>query len=115
MQKDVAYGRVVDICQCVGEESLHEQKARGLRIDAAGGKIEKVIGVNLAGGGAVCAFHIVGINLKLGFAIDLRPTRKEQRLMQLLTVRLLGVPSDKHPPLINAARFTIDNALEDLA
>ena len=88
---------------------------RGLFRDAARAQIEQRVVVQVAGGRAVAAFHVVGIDLQLRLGVDLRLVGQQQCLAELMAVRLLRVLVDHDPPLEDGARGIIDHALEDLA
>ncbi len=69
--KRVAQRLVLDLLERLADEGLDQQRA-GLRLgDAARLEIEQQILVDLAGGRAVAADHVVGEDLKLGLGIEL--------------------------------------------
>ena len=85
---------VRDFVQRLAQERLDQKVARQGLGNAARTQVEKRPFVDLAGGRAVAAFNVVGVNLKLGLDVDLGPRRLQQRLAELITVRMLGILVD---------------------
>ena len=66
----------------------------GLR-NAARLQVEHVVVVQVAGGGAVAAGHVIGIDLEFGLRIEFRRLGEQQRVGRLLAVGLLrDLPDD---------------------
>src|SRR3546814_25584 len=64
-----------DVVHALGQEGLDEQgPRRGFR-DAAGAQVEERVVVEVAGGRAVAADDVVGVDLQLGLGVDLRLVR----------------------------------------
>src|SRR4029453_43372 len=77
-------------------------------------QIEESTFVNLADGGAVCAFHIVGEDFQLGFAIDLRLIRKQKIPVGLLGIGFLRVSVNNDAPMKDAVSMLIENSVVKL-
>ena len=112
--KRVAQRLVLDALERLADKGLDQQRA-GLRLrDAARLEIEQKILVDLAGGRAVAADHVVGEDLKLGLGIELGRLGQEQRSGHLLAVGLLRAGRDDDLALEDAARLLVEHALEEL-
>ena len=95
--ESLAHRLLADPVDRVGDEGAGEQ-GLGLGFgNAAAGHVEEGVAVELADGGAVGAFDVVGEDLELGLGVDRRGAREEQALQRLLAVRLLGVAGDLDP------------------
>src|SRR3546814_19493986 len=70
--------------------------------------------VDLADRGAVAALHVVGVDLQLRLAVDLRLPRQEERPVELIAVGALGVRTDDDLALEDAAGALVEHALVDL-
>ena len=81
----------------VGDEGAGEE-GLGLGLgDSAAGHVEERVAVELADGGAVGAFDVVGEDLELGLGVDRRRAAEQDALQRLLAVGLLGVAGDLDP------------------
>ena len=95
-------------------EREQQEFSSGNFIDAAGTQVKKGILVDLANGGAVRAFHIVGKYLKLWLGVDLRIVREKQVAVCLLRVRLLRVLVNDNAAMKDAVRPVGQNAVVKL-
>ncbi len=103
-------------CSSASPTKAWISSARASRLrDAARLEIEQQILVDLAGGRAVAADHVVGENLKLGLGIELGRLRQQQRLRHLLAVGLLRAGRNDDLALEHAARLVVEHGLEQLA
>ena len=82
--------RLHAIQELVGKRKKQEFASGGF-VDATRAEIEEGAFVNLADGCAVCAFHVVGVNLKLRFGVDLGAVGKQKIAIGLLGVGFLRV------------------------
>ena len=64
--------RHLDAREHIGEERPLQQALRRVALDPARQQVEQHVVVELAGGGAVAAAHVVGVDLKLRAQVDLR-------------------------------------------
>src|SRR4026208_462014 len=63
----------------------------------------------------VCAFYVVGIDLELWFAVYRRAFGKQQVLIALTCISLLGVFANDDASVENRRRLIVENALVKLA
>ena len=61
------------------------------------------------------AFHVVGVNFKLRFGIDLRIVRKQKVAVGLLGVRFLRVFMDNDASVENAVSVIVEDSVVKLA
>src|SRR5512135_1685778 len=106
---------VLDALERLADKGLDQQCPGLILGDAAGLEIEQQLLVDLTRGRAMAADHVVGENLKLGFRVELRRLREQQRLRHLLAVGLLRIGRDDDLALENTARLAVENRLEQLA
>ena len=62
----------------------------------------------------MCAFHVIRINLQLRLGVDSRVIRKQQVLIGLLCIRLLGRPMNIDAAVKNALGLVIEDAIKVL-
>ena len=93
-------------------KGVNQHPPRGLFRDAARAQVKDALVVQLADGRAVRAFHVVGVNFQLGLGVGGRVIGKQQVFVRLLGVGLLRDGVDEDPPVKNALRFVIENAVE---
>ncbi len=96
-------------------ESKEQEFARRRFIDTASAQIEQSILRHLADGGAVSAFHVVGVDFQLRLGIKLRVVRQQQIAIGLLGVGFLSVFVDDDAAVKYAVRVPIENAVIKLA
>ena len=96
-------------------KSHEQQAARRFFVDAAGAQVEERVFLDLADGGAVRAFHVVGVNFELRLGVDLRAVGKQQVAIGLLGVGLLRVLVHDDAAMENAVRAAVQNAVVELA
>ena len=78
-------------------------------------QVEQRIIIKLADRRAVRTLHVIGVNFKLRFGIDLRVVRKQQVAVGLLGVSLLRVFVNDDAPMKHTVRLAIQNAVVKLA
>ena len=93
--------------QAFAGESGKQQLARRSLVYASRAQIEKRVFFYLANGGAVRALHIISIDFKLRFGVDLRVIRKQQIAIGLLGIGFLRRIVDDDAPMEHALRVTI--------
>ena len=64
--------------QHIGEKREHQQALRGIPIQPARQQIEQHVGIEPAGGGAMRALDLIGVDLELWPRIDLGGGREQQ-------------------------------------
>ena len=79
--------------------------------DAAGAEIEDHFFIHRAGGRAVRAFHVVGVNLQRRLAVHLRIVAEQQRFAGLLGIGLLRDLADEDFALEDAGGFAASTCL----
>ena len=84
--------RLVDALR---DERLQQQPARDASGDAARTQVEERALVELTDGRAVRAFHVVGVDLELGLAVDACGIASSNRLIVRSSASLLGQPADE--------------------
>ena len=107
-----AFLHAVQAFACEGEK---QQAARGNFVDAARAQIEKRVLFDLADGRAVRALHVVGVDFKLRFGVDLRLIGKQQVAIGLLGVGLLRVLVHDDAAVKDAMCAAVENAVVELA
>ena len=100
--------------QAFAGESQQEKPACGEFIDAPRLQIEKRVLFDLANRSAVGTLHVIGINFKLRFGIDLRIVREQEIAVRLLGVSLLRIFVDHDATVENAVRMPIQNSVVKL-
>ena len=83
--------------------------------DAAAFEVEERGPVELADGGAMRAFDVVGEDFELGLGVDRRGAGEQQALQRLLAVGLLRVAGDLDPGGDRAGRLVVGDRAPDLA
>ena len=81
------------------------------RSEAAAAQVEQRLGLDLPGGGAVAALHVVGVDHQAGLAVDLGILGKQQVLVGLPGVALLGVAAHHHLAAEHGAGVAVEDAL----
>src|SRR5450432_1151618 len=87
----LAHGAVGDEIECLRGEGRDQHAARLVLGDAAGAQIEQRLLVEVADGGAMAAFDIIGENFQLRLGIDAGAPAQEQVAIELLRVAALRV------------------------
>src|SRR5688572_7966190 len=106
---------VRNVFEGFGREGGDEQGTRLGKRNAARAQIEDEVLVQIAGGRAVSADYVVGIDFELRLGVELGSRRKQQSVARLLAIGLLGVPPDHHLALEHAAGLVVHDALEHFA
>src|SRR5215469_14860613 len=101
--------------QALASKGQQQEATRGSFVDAAGAKIEKRVLFDLADGGAMRALHIIGINFKLRFGVDLRLIGKKEVAIGLFGVGPLGVFVHDDAPVKNSVGAAVEDAVVELA
>src|SRR5690554_2575277 len=92
-----------------------EQEGLGLALrDAPAAEVEDVLGLELAGGGAVRALHIVGVDLQLGLREERGAVAEQHALAALVGVGLLGLAVDEHLAVEDASGLAVEDASVEL-
>src|SRR5215210_3624542 len=104
-----------DILECLSGESRYEERPRLGQGNAARAQIEEMILLEVAGGGAVAADDIIGVNLELGLGIELGGGGEQESVARLLAVGLLRAALDHHFALEDTAGFLVEDAFEYFA
>ena len=76
-----ADGEVRNVLERLADERLHQHAPRIRLADAAGAQVEQRVLIQLAGGGAMAAFHVVGEDLEFRLGVDLRAVRQQDILL----------------------------------
>ena len=110
----LAQGLILDFFQRIGEEGQHHQHDRAILRHAARAQIEQRGLVDGAGGRAVAALHVIGVDLKLRLAEELAVLVQKQRLADLVAIGFLRPWLDKDLALKNALGTVLEHFLEHL-
>src|ERR1700681_3362059 len=71
-------GSLLHAVEALAGEGEEQELARGHLVDSARAQVEQGVPLNLADGGPVGAFHVVGVDLQLRLGVDLRVIGKQQ-------------------------------------
>ncbi len=82
--------------------------------DAAAAQVEERARIERSDGGAVRAFHVVGIDLELRLAVGVRVSREQQVVVGLLRVGLLGARTHDDAAREYATRLVVEHTVEIL-
>ena len=96
----------------VGGESIHQQHPRIGFADAPLTHVEHGLLVELSGGGAVRALHVVGIDLKERLGVDLGRGGQDDVGVVLLGIGLLCPGCHIHMAVEDRRGLVVDDALE---
>src|SRR5579871_4731645 len=92
-----------------------EQKLARFRLgNTARTKVEQSVLFDLANGRAMGALHVVGVDLKLRFRVDLRIIGKQKVPVGLLGVSVLRVLVDNDAAMKHAASMLVEDAVIEL-
>jgi len=83
-----------------------------VRADAARTQIKNGFIVQLPDRRAVCAFYVVGVNFQLRLGVRCRVIGEQQVFVRLLGVGLLRDFLDQDPPVKDAPRFVVEDAVK---
>ena len=92
--------------EALAGKGVEQQVARRGLVDAARAQVEELLLLDLADGGAVRAFHVVGVNLELRLGVDARVVGEQQVAVGLLGVGLLRVLVHDDAAVEYAARMS---------
>src|SRR6056297_3462220 len=93
------------------EEALHEHHACLGRVVPAGQQVEELALVDAAGGGAVAALHVVGVDLQARYGVRSRAVIEDEVVVGQVGVGLRRVWIDLDEALIYASSFVLHGAL----
>ena len=97
-------------CHDALREGTRQQSLGCALVQPPSTQVEQRTLVELANRRAVTAFDFVGVNLELGFRIDLGLFGKQQVVVCLLCIRAVGPGVDNGFAVPNAARRAAENA-----
>src|SRR3954447_2934292 len=106
--------RYLDAVHNVLREGVGQQTASVTLVDAARLHVEQRLGVELADGGAVGAFDVVGPDLKLGLGVDDGLVGQHEVLVGLLGVGLLRILANNDAAVEDRGCLAVQNALVQL-
>src|SRR5262249_61305988 len=99
----------------LAEEAL-DQHAPGLRLAyPASPEVVHPIRIQSACGGAMAAFHVIGIDFQHRLGIDFGGFGEEDGAVELVPVGALGVGLDRGPALKHATGLPVQGTLVDFA
>src|SRR3546814_2531281 len=101
-----------DVVHALGQEGLDQHGAGGSLRDAPGAQVEERAVVEVAGGGAMAADDVVGIDLQFRLGVDLGLVGQQQHLAELVAVGVLGIAMDDDLALEHRARGVVDRSEE---
>src|SRR5258705_5506266 len=104
----VAQARVLDALDRLADEGLDQQPLGLLCRNAARLEIEQEVVVKRAGGRAMTALHIVGVDFQFRLAVGLGLLGQEQRMRRHLGVGLLRLRRNRDSALEYTAAFAVE-------
>ena len=112
--RDFALGQVDGLYELMGE-GVYEQSAGLLLAEAAALQIEETVLVYLPAGGSVATLNVVSVDPESGLHVDLGLVGKEEVLVFLPGVHLLGVLADGYAAVEGGPGAPAENALVEFA
>ena len=96
------------------DEGPDQHLARLFCIETTRAQVKEFHLVELTRRCAMTALHVIGVDFKLRFCIDLRIFREQQSLIELVSIRTLRIGTNRHLTLENPVTVTVEHSLKYL-